>query len=131
MSKPRILFVDDEQVPTNSYLEVFRLEGFEVAHAISPTSALKAVRDKNFDIIFLDIMIPWDDAISAAQSENGAVCGIPLYNKLAETRPTSQIFFLTNVYNEDLLRRLPLTQQYLLEKSKYSPLKLIDFVNDL
>jgi len=53
-----ILVVDDEQLITDSLTYSLKREGFDVLTVADGTSAVKAVQDRNPDLIVLDLMLP-------------------------------------------------------------------------
>lgn len=53
-----ILVVEDEQKLANAIAEGLVRNGYQVAVAYSGESALEQLRDRNFDVILLDIMLP-------------------------------------------------------------------------
>lgn len=57
-NKKSVLVVEDDPVLLKMYSEKFTFEGFEVLNAKNGEEALDVVKDKNVDIILLDIMLP-------------------------------------------------------------------------
>ncbi|HEV3513629.1 MAG TPA: response regulator transcription factor [Candidatus Sulfotelmatobacter sp.] len=53
-----ILVVEDEHKLANAIAEGLRRNGYQVTVAYSGESALEQLRDRNFDLILLDIMLP-------------------------------------------------------------------------
>ena len=57
-ASPRILVVDDEQ-PIQQLLDrTLRSEGYDVVAALDGEQALKRLRDQQFDLVMLDVMLP-------------------------------------------------------------------------
>lgn len=54
----RILLVDDEQLITESLSYSLKREGFDVEAVADGLSAIKAVEEKNPDLVVLDLMLP-------------------------------------------------------------------------
>ncbi|MGD2269935.1 MAG: response regulator transcription factor [Desulfobacterales bacterium] len=71
MPKEKILVVDDEE----DILELVRYhlarEGYHVTCAETGEGALKHVRDENFDLIVLDLMLPGIDGLGVAKKLKG------------------------------------------------------------
>ena len=59
----KILIVDDDRAIRNSFGEILMDEGYEVAKAEDGPSALKAVEEDRFDVIFCDIKMPGMDGV--------------------------------------------------------------------
>ena len=60
----RLLVVDDEELIRNVVLEYATLEGFEVVEAFNGEHAIEIVKNNDFDIIIMDIMMPKLDGYS-------------------------------------------------------------------
>ncbi len=56
--KKRVLVVDDEPDIVSGIVDRLEFEGFDVLSAQDGQTALKLARDKNPDIIILDVMLP-------------------------------------------------------------------------
>ncbi len=68
----RILVVDDEKVIGMSFCRVFEPEGHEVAAFEDPQLGLKAALTDDFDVIFLDWMMPGADGFEILRSVKAA-----------------------------------------------------------
>jgi two-component system OmpR family response regulator len=55
---PGLLVVDDEQFLRDAVAASLRFLGFDVATAEDGTSALRLARDRPFDLVILDVMLP-------------------------------------------------------------------------
>ena len=55
----RVLVVDDEASVREAFAAALRAKGYEVALARDGREALKSVRRQKFDLIFLDILLPY------------------------------------------------------------------------
>jgi DNA-binding response OmpR family regulator len=60
----KILIIEDEKILAEMYKERFEKEGFEVFLATTSKKGLKLAREKNPDLILLDILLPDEDGIS-------------------------------------------------------------------
>ena len=63
----RILIVDDESDIRNVVKEYAEFEGYEVAEAEDGMQAIEAVKNNDFDIIVMDVMMPKLDGYSACK----------------------------------------------------------------
>lgn len=54
----KMLIIDDNPETTKMLSEFFRYEGFETATTNDPWEGLKKIRDEQFDVILLDLVIP-------------------------------------------------------------------------
>mgnify|MGYP003291002650 CR=1 FL=1 len=61
----KILIVDDEEKIRNVIKEYAEFEGYEVEEAIDGMDAVNICKEKDFDIIIMDIMMPRLDGFSA------------------------------------------------------------------
>ncbi len=61
----KILIVDDEEKIRNVIKEYAQFEGYEVEEAIDGMEAVNICKEKDFDIIIMDIMMPKLDGFSA------------------------------------------------------------------
>ena len=67
MKKARILYVeDDERLGFGTRVNLL-LQGYEIPHCMEGHSALKAVRNRNFDLCIVDVMLPGIDGFSIAE----------------------------------------------------------------
>jgi DNA-binding NtrC family response regulator len=58
-----ILVVDDEPSVRHSLSSWFKKDGYDVATAENATSALRALRDRHYDVVLLDIRMPGMDGM--------------------------------------------------------------------
>ena len=54
----RILIIEDEQIITKSLQRLLKKEGYEVEVSNSGQDALEQIRDKEFNLVVSDIMMP-------------------------------------------------------------------------
>jgi DNA-binding response OmpR family regulator len=66
-SAPRILLVDDEDSVQKLLAYPLRKEGYEVVPAIDGREALDRLRDDNFDLVVLDVMLPGIDGFEVCR----------------------------------------------------------------
>jgi len=63
MEKEKILIVDDDKDIVNLLKDILSDEGFAVEKAYNGTAALQCIRNNNYDLIMLDIMLPDMDGL--------------------------------------------------------------------
>lgn len=63
----KILIVDDEEKIRNVIKEYAEFEGYEVKEAIDGMDAVNICKEKDFDIIIMDVMMPRLDGFSAVK----------------------------------------------------------------
>src|SRR4029453_6468209 len=66
-SAPRILLVDDELSVQKLLTYPLRKEGYEVVSALDGREALNRLRDDNFDLVVLDVMLPKVDGFDVCR----------------------------------------------------------------
>ena len=67
-SKASILLVEDEENLHDTLKLNLEMEEYEVTSAYDGRQALKAVKDEYFDLIILDIMLPYIDGIAVTET---------------------------------------------------------------
>lgn len=83
----RLLIVEDEKKLRVLMSDFFKMKGYEVSEAENEIDATKILQQQEFDMIFLDIMMPGMDGIE--------VC------KKVRTQTDVPILFLTALYDEE------------------------------
>jgi DNA-binding response OmpR family regulator len=63
-AKARILIIDDEKLILSGLKMVFLDEGYDVAVAQSGKQAIELIKQKKFDLVFTDLMMPEMDGVS-------------------------------------------------------------------
>src|SRR5574340_883235 len=61
----RILVVDDEESIGIGISEILKDEGFETAYVINGKDAVNAVKDKDYNLVFMDIVMPGMNGLEA------------------------------------------------------------------
>jgi PAS domain S-box-containing protein len=75
----RLLIVDDEVELKTTLCETLSAQGYDVVGATSPTEALQAMQDQDFDLLLADLMMPEMDGVAllrAALSIDPSLVGI-------------------------------------------------------
>ena len=63
LQKKKILIVEDEEMLSEMYREVFEKEGFDVVTAATGKEAVKVAQDTKPDFVLLDILLPEENGI--------------------------------------------------------------------
>ena len=66
-STPRILLVDDEEAVQKLLTYPLRKEGYQVVPALDGVEALERLREDNFDLVVLDVMLPRRDGFDVCR----------------------------------------------------------------
>jgi len=67
MKKAHLLYVEDDESLGFVTRDNLMLQGYEITHCMEGQSALEAVRNRNFDLCILDVMLPGIDGFSIAE----------------------------------------------------------------
>jgi len=82
-----ILIVDDEESVGLGMSEMLKDVGFEAAYVINGKEALKAVREKTFSLIFMDIIMP-------------GMNGLETYREIAKISPDTTVILFTGYFRD-------------------------------
>ena len=88
----RILVVDDDSDAADSLAELFEMEGHEVVTAYDGDAAIQAYRDGNFDLAFMDIMMPGKN-------------GVESFFEIRRLRPDAKVYMMTGYSVEQLVQQ--------------------------
>jgi two-component system alkaline phosphatase synthesis response regulator PhoP len=66
--KANILLVEDEENLHEALKLNLELEGYEITSAYDGNEALKAIKDEYFDLIIMDVMLPYVDGITVTET---------------------------------------------------------------
>ena len=105
-----ILFIEDESVLQKTFGEVLKQEGYEVISALDGQIGLRLAKEKNPDLILLDLILP-------------KVHGFDVLKKLKEDKETQEIpvIVLTNLEGiGDVDKALELGATTYLVKAQYT-----------
>lgn len=80
--KPKILFVDDEQLLHGLFDRLFTRNGMEVKSCLSATQAMTALNEENFDLVVTDFMMPDID-------------GLELLSHIRQEHPRTKVIMIT------------------------------------
>ena len=80
--KIRILLVDDEKEYVETLAERLRTRGFHVTEAFSGDEALEKLKEFNFDVTILDVLMP-------------GMSGIEALKEIKKLKPLTEVLMLT------------------------------------
>ena len=90
--KTRILIVDDNISLCETMSFILRHNGYAVTTAHSGPEAIERVRERPFDIIFMDIKMPVMD-------------GVETYRKIEKIRPEALVVMITAYAVKDMIQK--------------------------
>lgn len=114
----KILIIEDDQSLREVYAEVLRDDGFDVDEAINGVDGLKKARERSYDLVLLDIMLPKID-------------GLELLKELRNSPETRglKIVLLTNLGRESIIKEgFELGADGYLIKSEHDPGQILEEV---
>jgi excisionase family DNA binding protein len=87
-----ILVVDDEPLVLELFRETLKEQGYVVATANNGPDAIELIKDRNFDLVFLDLKIPGID-------------GAKLFHRIREIRPELPVVIITAYPESEVMSR--------------------------
>jgi DNA-binding response OmpR family regulator len=90
---PRILLVDDELSVQKLLAYPLRKEGYDVIPALDGREALERLRDNNFDLVVLDVMLPRMDGFDVCRAIRSRST-VPIIMLTAKTEETDKVLGL-------------------------------------
>ena len=111
-----ILLVDDEQSLGSIIAENLQSAGFDVVHALSAEDALAILREKQFSILILDVMMPGLDGFELARSVRRSDTSVPILFLTSKTMPQDVVEGFESGGNDYL--RKPFSMQELVIRIK-------------
>lgn len=90
--RQKILFVDDDRRRTEIFVEMLRMEGYEVTFAATMKEAESEFKggDSDFDLLILDIMMPSEDYVGENTDESRKR-GIKFLEEVRKTKSRGQL----------------------------------------
>src|SRR5215212_9261324 len=88
----KILVVDDDEDNTCSLCELFELEGHKATMAHSGEAAIAAYMNENFDLAFMDVMMP-------------GLNGVESFMEIRKLKPEARVYMMTGYSVEQLLQQ--------------------------
>lgn len=83
----RILIVDDEETIGIGMSEILKDEGFEAAYVVSGKEAVQAIREKHYNLVFMDIVMP-------------GMNGLETYREIRKNRPNTKVVLFTGYFRD-------------------------------
>ena len=80
--KPKILIVDDEEKFVSYLSKRLRMREYDVAISLSGEDALEKVKEHDFDVVILDVLMPGIDGIEALR-------------EIKKVKPLTEVIMLT------------------------------------
>src|SRR5215470_15576058 len=90
-----LLVVDDEPFLRDAVAASLRFLGFEVATADTGTDALRLARDRPFDLMVLDVMLPDTDGFEVVRRLRADSCYVPVIFLTARDTQSDKVTGLT------------------------------------
>jgi two-component system, NtrC family, response regulator HydG len=87
-----ILIVDDDQDNAASLGELFEIEGHQVSVVHSGQAAIDAYLEKNFDLAFMDVMMPGKN-------------GVESFLEIRRMKPSASVFMMSGYSVEELMQQ--------------------------
>ena len=88
----RILVVDDDADAADALAELFELEDHDVTVAYSGEKAISAYQTNDFDLAFMDIMMP-------------GINGVDSFFEIRKSKPDAKVYFMTGFSTGELVER--------------------------
>lgn len=119
MKKNKILFVEDEKVLRETLAEALENSGFEVDFADNGSSALDLLKDGEYDLILLDIILPKKS-------------GFEILEEMKKINKKIPVILLTNLSGTDNVQKaLELGAKNYLVKSEYRLDEIVDRIKEV
>lgn len=112
--KQNILFVDDDRRRTEIFVEMLRMEGYDVTFAATVKEAESALKkqDSDFHLAILDIMIPQEDYFEKSSHES-RTRGIKLLEEIRKVKNKDELpVIILTVCSDQVIRKNALEAGY-------------------
>lgn len=114
----KVLIIEDEEVLLDIYKEKFKQEGFDIVLTNNVEEGLKDTRDKQPDIVLLDLLLPQESGLEylKKKQEDDQIKSIP-------------VIVLSNYSRKDMMDKAQhlAIEDYLI-KANYTPQQLVEKV---
>ncbi len=87
-----ILVVDDRSADRHVLSQILRDKGYRIAEATDGDHAIQMVKDRHYDVIFMDIKLPGRD-------------GVATFQEIKAIDPQARVIFMTGFTLEDSVRQ--------------------------
>ena len=123
MTIKTILCVEDDRFIGEMYIRSLKKAGYDVEWVVDGNDGLVAARNKQYDLIILDIMLP---------EQRGDQILASLRNDEVDLVPNSKIIIMTNFEQNDRERDAisKRVDGYLI-KADITPRRLLEFIKDI
>jgi CheY-like chemotaxis protein len=116
----KILLAEDDLFLRDVYTETFRDEGFDITTAVDGEEALQKLKEGNWDLVLLDVVMPKKSGIEVLKE----------IKVIPDKTYAKHIVFMTNSdEKKDLEEVLDMTDGFLL-KTSYTPAELVEKVKE-
>lgn len=120
--KTKILIVEDDNLLSGLYKNVFSEAGYRVQLKTNGQEAIDAIKKTNFDIIILDFLIPIYNAIEILEQTREQTI----------ENPNNHIIILSNMDKQKISKQLEkLGVTNLLTKTNYTPKSLLQKIKQI
>lgn len=123
MAAQTILCIEDDRFIGEMYVRSLKRAGYEIDWVVSGSDGLVAARNKSYDIILLDIMLPERKGTEVLEALRGGK---------TDLIPNSRVIVLTNFEQDEESREAmqKKADAYLI-KAEITPKKLISIIKQL
>lgn len=123
MTIKTILCIEDDRFIGEMYVRSLQKAGYTVEWVVDGNDGLVAARNKEYDLIILDLMLP---------EQRGDQILDALRNDTADLVPNSKILIMTNFEQDDASREkiIPRVDGYLI-KADITPRKLLEVIQEM
>ncbi|MBC7362745.1 MAG: response regulator [Candidatus Aminicenantes bacterium] len=91
MAKPKILFIDDEEIVLRSCRRIFASSGYEIDTALSGEEGLSKALSQDYDIVVTDLKMP-------------GIGGMEVLSRLRKEKPETTVIIFTGYASVDTAR---------------------------
>jgi DNA-binding NtrC family response regulator len=116
--KTLILVVDDQFGDRETLKTILEEKGYKVATAVDGAEAVRLVKERHFDIIFLDIKLPGMD-------------GVETFERVKKIDPKAVVIMMTGYTEEDLVNRAVRGGAYTCIYKPFAMEKVIELVDSI
>ncbi|MEX2043313.1 MAG: response regulator [Patescibacteria group bacterium] len=116
MAKTNIILIEDDSVLADMYVQKFAREGYDIAHALDGDEGIRLIKQKQPDLVLLDIMMPKKSGIEVLEE----------LRKTPETKGVT-VVLLSNVGDQEYINKgMALGAAGYLLKSNYTPSEVVE-----
>jgi CheY-like chemotaxis protein len=128
----RILFIDDDQLPTDYYLYALRDRGFDVILCQSADAAQMLWRELNPGVVILDVMM-LPGPFRLDDTNDGLHTGLSLYRLLRHDLPRIPVVVFTNLLTAPQIfaREIEDLRLRVLHKARIPPSELVSIIEGM